>query len=229
MQRVTAPELSNFYTRIHTEEGVDIRTHVTLSHTVGTTHVEGVTCADGTVFPADIVVIGVGVLPNVELAQAAGLDVDNGIVVDDYCRTNDPHIVSAGDCANHYNHRYNRRIRLESVPNASEQAKSAAATMCGLEKIYHSLPWFWSDQYDLKLQIAGLSQGYDRMVIRGDHERKRSFAAFYFYQGQLIAADCVNCPQEFMLSKKIIADKISVDPICLADQSISVKDILHGV
>jgi 3-phenylpropionate/trans-cinnamate dioxygenase ferredoxin reductase subunit len=117
-------------------------------------------------------------------------------------------------------------MRLESVPNASEQGKVAAATICGLSKEYKSLPWFWSDQYDLKLQIAGLSQGYDAVVIRGDKNNSRSFAAFYFKDGRLIAADCINRPQEFMLSKKIIAENLAVDPNRLADESILVKELL---
>ena len=117
-------------------------------------------------------------------------------------------------------------MRLESVPNASDQAKSAAAAICGVHKPYKSLPWFWSDQYDLKLQIAGLSQGYDQVVIRGDSLNGRSFAAFYLQQGKLIAADCVNRPQEFMLSKKIIAENLPVDAARLVDESITVKELI---
>ena len=226
LQRVTAPALSEFYTRIHREEGVGIHTGVSVKALVGDTRVERVVCADGTEFPADLVIIGVGVVPNVELAQAAGLDVDNGITVDEFACTNDPQIVAAGDCANHFNAIYQRRMRLESVPNAGDQAKAAAASMCGLKKAYQSLPWFWSDQYDLKLQIAGLSQGYDRVVFRGDQTSSRSFAAFYFQGARLIAADCINRPQEFMLSKKIILENIAVEPGRLVDESVAVKDLL---
>ena len=160
-----------------------------------------------------------------QLAEAAGLKVDNGIVVDEFARTEDADIVAAGDCTNHPNGLYNMRLRLESVPNASEQAKSAAASICGKEKLYNTLPWFWSDQYDLKLQIAGLSQGYDQVVIRGDKDNSRSFAAFYLKEGKLIAADCVNRPQEFMVSKQIIAQGKSVDPARLADESIKPKEM----
>lgn len=228
LQRVTAGELSEFYTRIHSEEGVTIHTNILVEAILGSTHVESVLCTDGQVFPADLVVIGVGVLPNVELAIDAGIIVDNGVVVDEYCRTNDPDIVAAGDCTNHFNAHYNRRIRLESVSNASEQGKIAAASICGMIRVHKNLPWFWSDQYDLKLQITGLSQGYDQLVIRGNKDIGRSFAAFYFQQGKLIAADCVNRPQEFMLSKKIIIDNILVNPEQLADESILVKDFLQG-
>jgi len=227
LQRVTAPELSEFYTRIHTEEGVQIHTGTSVTRIEGETHVKKIICADGTEFPADLVVIGVGILPNVELAEKAGIKVDNGIIVDEFCRTNDPNIVAAGDCTNHYNKIYNRRIRLESVPNANEQGKTAAASICGISKEYKSLPWFWSDQYNLKLQIAGLSQGYDQVITRGDKLTSRSFAVFYFKDGKLISADCVNRPQEFMLSKRIIAENLTINLDRLVDESIAVKDLLH--
>lgn len=226
LQRVTAPGISDFYTRVHTEEGVSIHTEVSVSEIVGQSHVEQVVCADGQSFPADLVIVGVGVIANTELAEEAGLEVNNGIVVDDACRTNDPHIVAAGDCTNHYNALYDCRLRLESVPNANEQGKVAAATLCGNEKSYQSLPWFWSDQYDMKLQIAGMSQGYDHVVIRGDDTSGRSFAAFYFKEGKLICADCVNRPQEFMLSKRIIAQNLACDPARLVDETIPVKELL---
>ena len=226
LQRVAAPELSDFYTRIHTEEGVNIHTNVSVSSIVGDTQVKGVCCTGGREYPADLVVIGVGIVPNVELAQAAGLAVDNGILVDEYCMTSDSDIVAAGDCTNHFNEIYGVRLRLESVPNASEQGKVAAAALCGVSKAYNSLPWFWSDQYDLKLQIAGLSQGYDQVFIRGDIAQGRSFAAFYFKQGRLISADCVNRPQEFMLSKKLISQGLEIEPERLVDESIPVKSLL---
>ena len=227
LQRVTAPELSDFYSRVHAEEGVAIHTGISITEIIGTTQVEAVSCSNGMIFPADFVVLGVGVHPNTALAEDAGILINNGIVVDDHCRTNDPNIVAAGDCTNHFNTHYKRHIRLESVPNANEQAKVAAASICGLNRAYKSLPWFWSDQYDLKLQIAGLSQGYDQLVIRGDQHVGRSFAAFYFKNDQLIAADCVNRPQEFMLSKKVISEKIAIHITQLIDESVSIKDMLQ--
>lgn len=229
LQRVTAPELSAFYARVHGEEGVQIHTGVSVMSLLGDGRVEGVLCGNGAIFPADIVVVGVGVIANVELAEAADIAVENGIIVDEFCRTNDPSIVAAGDCANHFNRIYQRRMRLESVPNAGEQGKVAAATMCGLSKEHKNLPWFWSDQYDLKLQIAGLSLGYDQLVIRGDKETGRSFAAFYFQAGKLIAADCVNRPQEFMLSKRVIAEGLTLDVARLIDDGVAVKELLAGV
>lgn len=225
LARVTAPEVSAFYQRVHTEEGVTIRTEIAVSGFEGDVRVSGVLCADGSRFPADMVVIGVGVIPNVELAVEAGLAVDNGILVDQFARTADPDIVAVGDCTMHPSALYGY-VRLESVPNAMEQAKSAAASLCGKEKAYTSLPWFWSDQYDLKLQIAGLNQGYDQVVIRGDRAGTRSFAAFYLKGGRLIAADCVNRPQEFMISKRLIADQIKVDAVRLADESVPFKTLL---
>jgi 3-phenylpropionate/trans-cinnamate dioxygenase ferredoxin reductase subunit len=226
LQRVSAPELSAFYQRIHTEEGADIRTNMSVSKFVGDSYVEKVVCEDGTEFQADLVVIGIGVNPNVELAESAGISVDNGILVDKHCQTNDPDIVAAGDCTRHFNEIYGRSLRLESVPNANEQAKVAAATICGHDKEYNSLPWFWSDQYDLKLQISGLSEGYDQIIVRKDPDKDRSFAAFYFKEGKLISADCINRPQEFMLSKKIISQSLNVDPERLENNSIPVNQLL---
>lgn len=232
LSRVAAPELSEFYARVHTEEGVDIQTDVSVSGFEGKSEGEGqvsrVVCDDGKSFDADLVVVGVGILPNIELAEDAGLAVENGITVDQYCQTSDADIVAAGDCANQTNVFYGQRLRLESVPNANEQAKVAAAALCGKQKASNPLPWFWSDQYDLKLQIAGLSQGYDQIVIRGDKTEGRSFVAFYLKQGVLIAADCVNRPQEFMLSKRLILSTAVVDPQHLADEAIPPKDLLNS-
>ena len=223
LARVAAPELSEFFAKVHAEEGVTIKTGVTVSSFEGQGHVTRVTCADGNYFHADLVVIGVGIVPNAELALAAGLDVENGVIVDEFCRTADPDIVAAGDCSNQFNTLYDQRLRLESVPNATGQGKTAAAAICGIELPYHPLPWFWSDQYELKLQIAGLNQGCDRVVIRGDRN-KRSFAAFYLKKGKLISADCINRPQEFMASKRLIVEKASIDPIRLEDEAISPKE-----
>lgn len=226
LARVTSPQMSEFFSRVHGEEGVTLRTGVAVEGFAGHDHVQQVRCTDGTLIPADLVVIGVGILPNIELAQAAGLAVDNGIVVDEYCRTCDPDIVAAGDCANQPNALYGQRLRLESVPNATDQAKSAAATLCGKEKPYRTLPWFWSDQYDIKLQIVGLSQGYDQLVMRGNWQSGRSFAAFYLKEGKVIAIDCVNRPQEFMVGKRMVNEQMAIDPARLADLSIAVNDLL---
>ena len=228
LARVTAPQVSSFFERVHREEGVDIHTGIAVRGFDGAVRVEKVLCADGAFFPADLVIIGVGVMPNVELAARAGLATDNGILVDACGRTADPNIVAAGDCTMHPSPFYGY-IRLESVPNATEQARSAAAALCGKEKPYAALPWFWSDQYDLKLQIAGLNQGHDQVVVRGAPEGGRSFCAFYLKGGQLIAADCVNRSQEFIFSKRLIAERIEVSAAQLANDALPLKSLLEGV
>ena len=176
-------------------------------------------------FDADLVIIGIGIIPNIELAQNAGLNVENGIVVDEYAKTSHPDIVSAGDCTSHYNAIYDRWIRLESVQNASDQARVAASTIAGKDKIYNALPWFWSDQYDVKLQIAGLSQGYDEIIVRGDRTVNRTFAAFYLKNGIIIAVDAVNKAPEFMMGKRLIIDKVVVDKNKLADDNINIREL----
>lgn len=226
LQRVTAPQISDFFSRIHGEEGVNIICRTVVESFAGEKHVEQVICNDGKHYDADLVIVGIGILPNLELAESAGLDVSNGIVVDENCRTTDPDIVAAGDCTFHYNKIYDRWLRLESVQNAAEQSRSAAAAICGHDKPYYSLPWFWSDQFDLKLQMAGLSEGYDDVVTRGDRNSSRSFAAFYFRDNFVIAVDAVNKPPEFMLGKKLITDRIVVDKNRLADENVPMKDFL---
>ncbi|MGA7781743.1 MAG: FAD-dependent oxidoreductase [Paraburkholderia sp.] len=228
LARVTAPQVSEFFERVHREEGVAIRTNIAVSGFEGGTRVERVICVDGTRLPADLVIVGIGVTPNVELAEQANLSTDNGVLVDACARTSDPDIVAVGDCTMHPSPLYGY-IRLESVPNATEQAKSAAATLCGKEKPYQALPWFWSDQYDIKLQMAGLNHGYDQVAVRGDRATGRSFSAFYLKNGKLVAADCINRPQEFMFSKKLIAEHIEVSPAHLADESLAFKSLLDGV
>lgn len=228
LARVTAPEMSSFYERVHREAGVDVRTGVAVNgfefaaQGEVSGEVTGVRCGDGSIVAADLVVVGIGLVPNVELAQAAGLAVDNGIVVDEHAQTSDPHIVAAGDCTNHPNVHCGRQVRLESVPNAIEQARTAAATLAGKQRPHHALPWFWSDQYDLKLQMVGLSQGYDQLVLRGSMDA-RSFCAFYLQEGRLIAADAVNRAQEFMVAKRLVKDRVVADAALLADESAPLK------
>ena len=226
LQRVTAPVVSEFYTRIHEEEGVSIRCGVGVSGFKGNGRVAKVLCSDGSGFAADLVIIGVGILPNTALAEAAGLEVDNGIVVNDRAQTSDPDIFAAGDCTNHHNPIYDRRIRLESVQNATDQSRVAAGAACGKEVSYNAVPWFWSEQYDLMLQIAGLSQGYDEIITRGDPGNGRSFAAFYLREGRVIAVDAINKPPEFMFSKKLIPMQKTVDKKRLADAGTPIKELL---
>ncbi|PYE13519.1 3-phenylpropionate/trans-cinnamate dioxygenase ferredoxin reductase subunit [Williamsia limnetica] len=211
LERVTAPEVSAFFDRIHREKGVNIRTDALVEALSGVGRVREVALADGESIPADLVIVGIGIEPNTDLAAAAGLAVDNGIVIDDQARTSAPDIVAAGDCAIHNMARYGRRIRLESVPSAGEQAKVAAATICGKQRKIAALPWFWSDQYHHKLQIAGLNSGYDETVLRGDPTRDGDFTCFYLRAGELLAADCINRPRDFMFSKRAIAQKLPTD------------------
>lgn len=226
LQRVTAPVVSEFYTRIHREEGVSIRCGIGVTGFKGDGRVAKVLCSDGSEFAADLVIIGVGILPNSALAEAAGLQVDNGIVVNGQAQTSDKNIFAAGDCTFHHNPIYDRWVRLESVQNATDQSRVIAGAACGKETSYNSVPWFWSDQYDLMLQIAGLSQGYDDIVIRGAPDNSRSFAAFYLKAGRVIAVDAVNKPQEFMFTKKLIPMQKAVDKKRLADTDTPIKELL---
>jgi 3-phenylpropionate/trans-cinnamate dioxygenase ferredoxin reductase subunit len=228
LQRVTAPVVSTFYERLHDEEGLRVVTGCLVTSIEGDKRVERVFCADGSEFDAGLVIIAVGVLPNTGLAEAAGLDVEDGILVDEFARTSDPDIVAAGDCTRHYNPIYRRRVRLESVQNAMDQAKTAAATLNGMPQPYHALPWFWSDQYDVKLQIAGLSQGYDNIVLRGNPDNGRSFAVFYFKGDHLLAVDAINRPGEFMAGKKLLLQGAGVDKSRLSDESIPAKELLRA-
>ena len=218
--RVAAPEIGRFYQMLHEQHGVKIQTGVTITAISGEQAVTGVMFADGSQLTADFIVIGIGVVPNQELAQTAGLVVDDGIVVDQFARTADPNIVAAGDCTRFEDEHYGS-IRLESVPNATEQAKVAAATLNGKPTPHHSLPWFWSDQYECKLQIAGISRGYDEIVVRGNPtvaaDKKAQFCVFYFHRGQLIAADCINQPREFMLAKQWLQQRHTPEKTKLSD------------
>ncbi|TDJ46406.1 MAG: pyridine nucleotide-disulfide oxidoreductase [Gammaproteobacteria bacterium] len=225
MSRVVAPEVSAFFEKVHREAGVDIRCgRDPNSALLGDRHVRTLRSADGEELPADMVIVGVGIMPRIDIAEAAGLECDNGIVVDEFCRTSDPHILAIGDCTNHPNSLLGRRLRLESVHNAQEQAKTAAATLCGQPKPYAQIPWFWSDQYDLKLQIVGIAGTHDQVVLRGNPD-SRSFAAFYMQGDLLCAVDAINRPREFMLSKKLIAQGARLEPEILADSSIEFKDL----
>lgn len=223
LSRVTAPVVSAFFEGVHRAAGVDIRTGERVAAIEDNGRAVHVTAASGEAFPADLVVIGAGIVPNQELAAAAGLACDDGILVDAGGRTEDPDIFAAGDCT-----RFpcavaeGRLVRLESVQNAIDQSKAAAAAMGGRSAPYEDVPWFWSDQYDLKLQIAGLSQGHDAHVLRGAPEA-RKFAIFYLKQGRVIAADAVNMPGEHLAARRLAAARAAVPPERLADLTIPAK------
>ena len=222
LQRVTTPEMSAYYHQLHEGRGVKIHTSTGVTGFAGDGKVEEVICGDQR-FPADIVIVGIGIIPNTELAEAAGIHCDNGIVVDDHCRTSDPHVYAAGDCTNHPNPLLDRRLRLESVPNAMDQARVSTANMLGDDKAYAAIPWFWSDQYELKLQMVGFSADGDTQVLRGDMA-SNAFAVFYLKDGKVVAADAVNSPKEFTLCKQLVGK--NADPEVLADTEADLKALL---
>ena len=222
--RVTAPEMSAYYARAHRARGVDVRLSAGVVAFEGEGAVAGVNCGAETV-PADVVVVGIGILPETGLAESAGLRCSDGIVVDERCRTSAPHVYAVGDCTRHPNSLLGRDLRLESVHNAMEQAKTAAANIAGTVTTYAQVPWFWSDQFDLKLQMAGMSQGYDTLVQRGSMDED-DFAMFYLADGALIAVDAVNRPREFMACRKLVAENPRIDPDRLADESVPMKEML---
>ena len=227
LARVTGPTLSAFYESVHREAGVDLRTGATVRaiERDAAGAVSAVVCGDGERLPADVVIVGIGMVADTALAEAAGLRVEGGIVVDEHSVTSDPDVFAAGDCTVQDSALYGRRMRLESVPNALEQARAAAGWLCGKPRPNHAEPWFWSDQYDLKLQMTGLADGHDTCVVRGDLAQ-RSFCAFYLREGRVIAVDAVNRPADFMLAKKAVAAGARVDAQALSDTTLALKDLL---
>jgi 3-phenylpropionate/trans-cinnamate dioxygenase ferredoxin reductase component len=226
MNRVVCPEISAFYQAEHARHGVRILCNSkvrALAAAPRSRRVRAVVTGDGEEHAADVVIVGCGVLPADELAVAAGLACENGIVVDDRCRTSDPVIYAAGDCTSHPSLHYGRRLRLESVDNAFEQGASAALNLIGLDTVHHKVPWFWSDQYDLKMIIVGIGQGYDTVVMRGD-PASHAFSACYLRGGELIAIDTVNHAKDQMAARKLIAARARPNPDKLADPSVPLKD-----
>ena len=225
MNRVVSPEVSEFYTEEHEKAGVKILTGVGVTDYEGVNgKVTHVVTADGAKHEADLVVVGVGVIPNFELAEEAGIACDNGIVVDEFARTSDSDIFAAGDVTNHPNSLLDRRLRLESVQNAVDQAKTAANSMLGELKEYAEIPWFWSDQYDLKMQIVGLSEPDDDVVVRGNIA-DRKFSICYLRDGVFVALNAINAPKDFMVAKKLVAAKKRIDPALLADVDTPLKEM----
>jgi 3-phenylpropionate/trans-cinnamate dioxygenase ferredoxin reductase subunit len=224
LARVAGPEIGAFYTAIHREAGTDFRLGAKLEGFEGSGHLTGARLAGGEVIPCDIALVGIGVMPNLEIAQAAGLNCGNGIVVDASMRTSHPDIYAIGDVAWRPLLHYGREGRLESVHNAIEGGKIAAASILGGAPHTLEAPWFWSDQFDLKLQTAGLWTGADQRITRGDPQ-SRSFAVFYLKEGRVIAVDAVNSAPEYVVGRKLVAASATVAPGELADKSISMKDI----
>ncbi len=228
MNRVTCSEISSFYEKEHARHGVRIICNAKVRALAGDPHsrrVRAVLTEDGAEHPADVVIVGVGVLPVDDLAIAAGLECSNGINVDDHCRTSDPRIYAAGDCTHHPNLHYGRWLRLESVDNAFEQATTAALNLLGVSTAHDKVPWFWSDQYDLKMIIVGICHGHDTVVTRGNPS-SRSFSTCYLRNGELIAIDSVNSPKDQMAARKIIAARGRPNLNKLADAAIALKDVV---
>ena len=227
MQRVTGPEISAFFYAKHRGAGVDVRldTAVTGFEAGNHGYVAGVTLADGTTVPADFVLVSVGIAPETALAEAAGLPCDDGILVDEYTRTNDPDILAIGDCTRHRNLFFEQTQRMESVANAVDQARTAAATLMGEDRPYDAAPWFWSNQYDVRLQMVGLSHAHDERVVRGKPEDE-AFAVFYLREGHLIAVDAVNLPMAFMVGKKLVYQHREVKAQALRDPDIELKSLI---
>ncbi len=222
LQRVAAPETSDFFRALHQSHGVDIREGVGLETLTGQTQVASAVLSDGSELDVDFVIVGVGIMPETTLAEAAGLTLDNGIATDAHGQTSAPHVWAAGDCAS-FPHR-GTRIRLESVPNAIDQAECVARNILGAGEDYVAKPWFWSDQYDVKLQIAGLNTGYDRVIPRlGDG----GAASFWYFQGKtLLAVDAMNDPRGYMIGKRLIEAGKTAAPEVIADPDANLKALL---
>ena len=225
LSRVAGEPLSRFYEAEHRAQGVDVRLGVAVDCLLGDDRVSGVRLGDGTVLPAQLVVVGIGIDAAIEPLRAAGAKGGNGVEVDAQCRTSLPDIFAVGDCALHSNRFADvALIRLESVQNANDQATVAAKTIAGITAEYDALPWFWSNQYDLRLQTVGISTGHDMALVRGD-PAARSFSVVYLKQGRVIALDCVNTTRDYVQGRKLILDRLSPDPAKLADPEIPLKTL----
>lgn len=205
MKRVVSETVSSYFATLHLSHGIDLRLNTGIECLQGEGAVSGVKLTTGEVVPAELVLIAVGAEPNDRLAEEAGLDVDNGVLVDGCGQTSDPDIYAVGDCTRFYSNRYKRSVRMESVQNAIDQAKIAAQSLLGEDVDYDPLPWFWSDQYDIKLQIAGLSEGYDTTVVTGSPESHKFYVA-YLRENQLIAVDSINSARSHMMARRVIGE-----------------------
>jgi 3-phenylpropionate/trans-cinnamate dioxygenase ferredoxin reductase subunit len=227
LARVAGPDISAFYEADHRAHGVDLRTNVAVDSLVGDGgKVSGVKLADGSVIPAEIVIVGIGIIPSVAPLLAAGAEGANGVNVDDHCRTSLPDVYAIGDCAAFAcAYAEDAVMRVESVQNANDMGTSVAKAICGDPQPYHAFPWFWSNQYDLKLQTAGLSVGYDHTVLRGD-PATRAFSVLYLKEGRLIALDCVNVIKDYVQGRKLVEAGAVIDPAKLADTSVPLKELM---
>lgn len=224
LARVTTPYLSTFFTKIHTDYGVHICVNKGVTEIKTNGNKNTVICADGSSYEADVIIIGVGIKVNTELASEVGIVINNGIEVDQTAKTSEEGVYAIGDCTYHYNKLYNAFVRLESVQNAVDQAKVAAANICGKPTVYDALPWFWSDQYDIKLQIVGLSQGFDNSIVRFEDEKK--FSIWYFKGDRLLAVDSINNAKSYVFGTKYIKANAILDKEKLANAESDLKTIV---
>jgi len=228
LQRVTSPEVSKFYNDFHSKKGVEIICNAKIaSLNAENKMINAVLLESGESIAADIVLAGIGAIPNTQLADSIGLDCSNGIKTDQYCRTSIPNILAVGDCTSSFNALFNQELRLESVPNALAQSKVASSSIVGNELFNNEMPWFWSDQYDLKLQMAGLSSGYDECHIIGDID-SAEFIACYGKNGYLIAVDSVNQSKQFMLFKKALGNGFQLEMSLIKDKNFQPESIFSG-
>jgi 3-phenylpropionate/trans-cinnamate dioxygenase ferredoxin reductase component len=230
LARVAGEDLSRFYEQEHRDHGVDVRLGALVDGIEGRDgHLTGVRLGDGEVLPADLAVVGIGIIPAVQPLVDAGAKVGNGVEVDEFCRTSLPDIFAIGDCAAHSN-RYARgaSIRLECVQNANDQAATVAKFITGAEEPYDAIPWFWSNQYDLKLQTVGLSTGFDDTVVRGD-VAGREFSVIYLHEGKVIALDCVNATRDYVQGKALIGKSVAGHTLDLADRTVPLKDLAKAI
>ncbi|NML95304.1 NAD(P)/FAD-dependent oxidoreductase [Novosphingobium olei] len=227
LARVAGEALSTFYQDEHRAHGVDLRTEVAVDCIEGDgAQVTGVKLADGSVLPAEIVIVGIGIIPSVGPLLSAGAAGGNGVDIDEYCRTSLPDVYAIGDCAAHANDFADGAvIRLESVQNANDQGTTAAKAICGNPVPYKATPWFWSNQYDLRLQTVGLSTGHDATVLRGD-PATRSFSVIYLKGGKVIALDCVNMVKDYVQGKKLVETRAAIAPEKLADAAVPLKELV---
>ena len=226
LARVAGPELSAFYEKEHRDHGVDLRTGVTVESLEGEGRVTGVKLGDGTVVKADAVIVGIGIIPAVAPLLQAGANGGNGVDIDELCRTSLPDVYAIGDCAAFACPFADGTVmRVESVQNANDQATCVAKAICGDAQPYRAFPWFWSNQYDLRLQTAGLSVGYDQTVVRGN-PADRSFSVVYLKAGRVIALDCVNMVKDYVQGRKLVEARVSPDLAQLADAGVPLKDLM---
>ena len=223
LSRVTAPEMSTFFEELHDQHDVSVLSNKNVTSIGFSNDVNEIYCDDNSSYKVDVIVVGVGIKVNTELAEKADLEIENGIKVDASARTSDKNIYALGDCTFHFNPHYNRFIRLESVQNAVDQGKVAAKSICGEEVTYNTIPWFWSDQYDVKLQMVGLSQGYNETIKRVETDRENCQSIWYFKDDELLAVDAVNNAKAYMLGTRFIQNKQKIDKSKLADMSIPIK------